>query len=368
MPETINKIQSLSIKNFTCFDKLNLNFSSGINVLIGKNGVGKTHILKLLYSIFEGIKRFNNPNKTIEKDLFGFELSFTDSVYDFFKVDNLLELCRNFDETTKLHYKFNIEEFNIEANPNDIEELFRLSEINNTNFNPQSPIISTTYLPPQEILTISSDLKFFCETYENTYDQTYYNLAKALEVPKLKNKGNFENIVKDLLNEIGGNIEKQDKNFYINFKDKKITASLLAEGIKKIATIQYLLENGTITKNSVLLWDEPEVHLNPKMIPVLVKLIQKLANSGVQIFIASHDHLLTQQLSMLSEYNQVINAETAENVPDMTFFVLYENQDKSISCEQGENLTQISYNPILEEFVNLHDNEQYYFDKSFSVK
>jgi len=223
-------------------------------------------------------------------------------------------------------------------------------------------------LPPQEILSISSDLKFFCETYQNSYDITYFDLAKALEVPKLKNIGIYESIIKDLLEEIGGNIVKQDNFFYIDYNQKKIKASLLAEGIKKIATVQYLIENGTIKSNSVLLWDEPEVHLNPKMIPILVKLIQKLANSGIQIFIASHDHLLTQQLSMLSEYNTIINAENKDTVPDMKFFVLHEDDNNEIVCEQGKDLTDISYNPIIEEFVNLHDTEQFYFNKSFNTK
>ncbi|NLK49135.1 MAG: AAA family ATPase, partial [Candidatus Cloacimonetes bacterium] len=40
----------VAIKNFTAFDSLEMSFSPGINVLIGENGTGKTHILKALYS------------------------------------------------------------------------------------------------------------------------------------------------------------------------------------------------------------------------------------------------------------------------------------------------------------------------------
>lgn len=35
---------------FTAFQKADLNLSSGINVLIGENGTGKTHILKAIYA------------------------------------------------------------------------------------------------------------------------------------------------------------------------------------------------------------------------------------------------------------------------------------------------------------------------------
>jgi len=40
----------LSLGNFTVFDTLDMGFSNGINVLIGENGTGKTHIMKILYS------------------------------------------------------------------------------------------------------------------------------------------------------------------------------------------------------------------------------------------------------------------------------------------------------------------------------
>ena len=44
-------IESLEIHNFTCFDKLKIDFDLGVNIFIGDNGTGKTHILKLLYSV-----------------------------------------------------------------------------------------------------------------------------------------------------------------------------------------------------------------------------------------------------------------------------------------------------------------------------
>ena len=43
-------IQKISLKNITVFDTLDMQFSEGINVFIGPNGVGKTHLLKILYS------------------------------------------------------------------------------------------------------------------------------------------------------------------------------------------------------------------------------------------------------------------------------------------------------------------------------
>src|SRR5690625_1546152 len=60
-------IKNLKINNFTLFTNSNLTFGSGVNLFIGENGTGKTHILKLLYSIAavlgEGRQAAETPTK-----------------------------------------------------------------------------------------------------------------------------------------------------------------------------------------------------------------------------------------------------------------------------------------------------------------
>ena len=43
-------LKSLAIRNFTVFPDANLRFAKNLNVVVGENGSGKTHILKLAYS------------------------------------------------------------------------------------------------------------------------------------------------------------------------------------------------------------------------------------------------------------------------------------------------------------------------------
>ena len=47
-------IQKLSAENFTALKEAHLDFADNLNVFIGENGTGKTHILKLLYAILSG--------------------------------------------------------------------------------------------------------------------------------------------------------------------------------------------------------------------------------------------------------------------------------------------------------------------------
>ena len=51
-------IKKVQIKNITVFDKMELEFSPGINVFVGDNGVGKTHLIKRLILRFLLAKRW----------------------------------------------------------------------------------------------------------------------------------------------------------------------------------------------------------------------------------------------------------------------------------------------------------------------
>ena len=43
-------LTKIEVENFTVFENITIPFSSGLNVLVGENGVGKTHIMKLAYA------------------------------------------------------------------------------------------------------------------------------------------------------------------------------------------------------------------------------------------------------------------------------------------------------------------------------
>ena len=44
-------LKSLRIRDFTAFKEADLKFAEGLNVIVGANGTGKTHLLKLPYAV-----------------------------------------------------------------------------------------------------------------------------------------------------------------------------------------------------------------------------------------------------------------------------------------------------------------------------
>ena len=43
-------ITRIKLQNFTVFNKLDIDLSPGLNVFIGANGTGKTHLMKVAYA------------------------------------------------------------------------------------------------------------------------------------------------------------------------------------------------------------------------------------------------------------------------------------------------------------------------------
>lgn len=46
----------IEAENFTVFENISIPFCKGLNVLVGENGVGKTHIMKMAYAACQASK------------------------------------------------------------------------------------------------------------------------------------------------------------------------------------------------------------------------------------------------------------------------------------------------------------------------
>ena len=154
---------------------------------------------------------------------------------------------------------------------------------------------------------------------------------------------------------INGKVE-YDANrdeFYLKKGNTRQEFTLVAEGIRKMALLWQLVKNGTLEKGSVLFWDEPEANINPKYISVIAELLLELQRNGVQIFVATHDY-------MLSKYFEV-----RKNKGDSIMFFSIEKKDTEVvtlsSCDYfGEINSEItkSFEELLDE---IYDKSGFYY-------
>ena len=130
-------------------------------------------------------------------------------------------------------------------------------------------------------------------------------------------------------------------------------AHLVSEGLRKIASLAQFVCNGTIAKRGFLFWDEPEAHLNPHLVQTVIEFLRELAKAGVQGFLASHDYLLTQRLSLAAE---------ADVKLPIQFFGFARQPKHGVQVASSRTLAELETNPILDEFAQYYDDQRAMFN------
>lgn len=135
-------------------------------------------------------------------------------------------------------------------------------------------------------------------------------------------------------------ITKNDRYFIEKSNGSTISFDMEAEGIKKFGLIYRLIETGCIAKDSILLWDELDSNLNPKLIRDLVEIVLELSKCGIQIFITTHSYNVMRYFHILSEENEVL------------FTSLYKENGYT-NYEQSQNYDNIENNAITDALIQL---------------
>ena len=346
-------IKSLEFIDFTCFDDNKFEFSSGINVFIGRNGTGKTHILKTIAATIAANDEFiHSTSQSKER----FESIIAEKLVSYFRPEQLGRLARR--QVGRVSSKVSLDidgqliAFSFSGNSKTSVKLEQ---------SPNIAQISSLYLPPREMFSLFEGFLGLNAQRELAFDETYVKLAEALDSPILRGPryDEIKKLISPLETAIQAKAIKENGRFYLKEKNQLLEAQLVAEGLRKIASVMYLITNGSLkpTNNSILFWDEPESNLNPLLITVVCDLLRQLAGDNVQIFIATHDYLLTHQLSLYSEYRD-------KNTPPMKFFCLEKQDENGVKVQTGSTLADIDNNPILNEYAAFYELEQSFFDKS----
>ena len=166
-----------------------------------------------------------------------------------------------------------------------------------------SGILRPVFLPPKEVLSIFPGLGSLARKYQLNFDQTYLDLLDALELPPLRQLSpETEALIKHTLQPIlGGKLVLEGGRFYVVADDgKRLEINLAAEGIRKFGMLAQLLNNGSLSAETTLYWDEPEANLNPALLRKLAALLATLARQGFQIILATHSLFLLKELHILA--------------------------------------------------------------------
>ena len=367
-------IQQLDVENFTVFKKAAFEFGSQLNVFIGENGTGKTQILKLIYAIVallpkyqtNGKKRFVTMMERIDREEFKSVFK-VDLIADLVNTNFLLKKTKEKELKTINNLKILEKDFSdIEANTgiifinNKVKYKYRVSlrydDVVADNFScpvgdiPINLIPSALFIPVHELLTIYPNYQSLSKMYHLPYDATVDHAIAKLGLPyKKETPKEYDEIVKMLEKAIDGKIFLKNEKFYFspNSANDQIAmdVNMAAEGWRKLGMILQLLKNGGLGKGMVLLWDEPEANLNPKLIRLIAKVIVELSHLDIQTFITTHSLFLLREIDIL------VKSDKKGKKDDTRYF----NFPKKGVVEQGSSPEELGDILLLDESLAQSD-------------
>ncbi len=335
-------LKSLSLSRFTVFSDATLRFSKNLNVIIGENGTGKSHLLKVAYSSLavsakEGLRQ--NPATPTKGVL---QTALAEKIVGVFRPEALGRLASRkqgrercdvslsfWDRELDLSYAFatnSKSEVTVEKLP--------------TKWVDKMPVL----LPTRELLTIYPGFVPLYEGHYLEFEENWRDLCLLLGTPLLR--GPKETRIRELLAPLevamGGKIEL-DKNgrFYLVAPSGRMEMPLVAEGLRKLGMLSRLIATGSLVDKGYLFWDEPEANLNPKLVSEVAKTIIAISTSGIQTFIATHSLFLLREIEILLRSRN-------ENASSVKYFGLCRD-DSDLTVEQGSKLEDISLITSLDE-------------------
>ncbi len=333
-------IKHAKIDNFTVFQNVDFDFSKGINIFIGENGSGKTHIMKVLYSACRATESKTSFSNKLVKTM----------LPDDFKISRLI--------TRKQGSNTSIISITASSDDNTLEKSLQISfshktkkwdaEVKGEELWEKSFVdTSSIFIPAKEILSHSYKLAAAVDKNNVMFDDTYVDIINSSQIDISVGRNNMtkDAMLKRIEKITNGKVvydEKRDE-FYLKKGHSKQEFNLVAEGIRKMAMLWQLVKNGTLEKGSVLFWDEPETNINPSYIPIIVELLLELSRHNVQIFISTHDYMLAKYF------------EIRKMPEEKILFHSLNKENDTVEYECGEKFAQLKHNLIINSFNALLD-------------
>lgn len=346
-------IKKLILNNFMLFENAEIDWGKNINVICGENSTGKTTLLKVMYSVLKPLSKGNKEaiNKEMEEQLFVNKLQ---GVFrpDGMKIGRLVSRKQgsnrtDFEVLLDKNQKITVGFGNRQENHADIK-------IDASKFSGMYDVI---YIPTKEMISTTEHFASLYEEYHIDFEEMYYDLAKLLDRPLSKgpNTNEQNEVLKSFEEIMKGQIVQRDKKFYLKVRGEgEFEMGLLSDGYRKLAMIVYLILSGSMNKNTILFWDEPETNMNPKTIRPIVQALVALAKMGVQIFVTTHDYFVQQEFNMLTVYPE-LNPERL----DIRFMSLYRDGEMNdVKYELEKTASDLKHNAIMQEFDAMCDREQ----------
>ena len=328
-------ITRLKLQRFTAFEDLDFRPSRGINVLVGANGTGKTHLMKVAYAACDVSKTGN---------------SFAEKLLRVFMPSrrSIGRLVKRRGKSSTCTVDLSRGELRLGLSFSSHAKTPASADVTGASRWNAAPV-ECVYIPVKEMLANAPGFRSLYAQREIHFEEIYDDIVARAYIPVLRGPMTRERkrLLASLQRTIAGKVTVKNEEFYLRNQEANLEFSLLAEGMRKLGLLWLLIRNGTLPDGSVLFWDEPETNLNPKLFGSVIGILLELQRIGVQIFIATHDYGILKELDLQG---------TKED--EIAYHSLHRDSgDDEIACHTVHSYLDIHPNAIAEAFTDLYDRE-----------
>jgi energy-coupling factor transporter ATP-binding protein EcfA2 len=342
-------LQRLTIRNLTVFSGSDLAFSKRVNVIVGENGAGKTHLLKLAYAVIATLWEEGRKPSATTPTKSHLQVKLADKLVNVFRPEALGRLARRKPGRERC-------DVGLEFADNKYNTAFSFATNSKTEVvletTPSAWLqASAAYFPTRELLTIFPNFVSVYEGHYLEFEETWRDTCLLLGEPL--QRGPTEKRIQELLAPIekamGGKIElDRAGRFYLHTSNGRLEMPLVAEGQRKLGMLARLIATGALLDQGFLFWDEPEANLNPQLIKEVAKSILALSSTGIQVFLATHSLFLLREIEILASQQPFAELHAR-------FFGLQKAVDGSVGVSQGDAIDEIGDIVLLDEELSQSD-------------
>ena len=230
----------VELENFTAFRSLKLDLCPGVNVLVGANGTGKTHLMKVCYAACDA------SGSSISAFIHKLVAVFLPSARNLGRLVrrqpgaegkasiHLARGARKLDASFVSHLdpsqarKF--------STPPALEEMWARDGI------------ESVYIPVKEMLSNAPGFQSLYSKREIHFEEVYKDILDRAYLPALRGPldARREGVLTRLREAIGGDVAVNGEEFFLRSEQGDLEFTLLAEGVRKLALLWLLIRNGTL--------------------------------------------------------------------------------------------------------------------------
>ena len=160
-------------------------------------------------------------------------------------------------------------------------------------------------------------------------------------------KERLEAIDKMIGKVLAGDVALEEGHLLYKIKGQSFGAGSLASGLKSYVIIRRLLDNGYLRENSLLIIDEPEVHLHPQWQLYFAELLVLMAKQlDLRMILTTHSPYFLQAVDVFSKKH---------GFHQKTHFYLAKREADGAVIENIDGKLDETYNMLAEPIIRLRE-------------